>query len=162
MKRCATLLLIVLFSFGCSGQENKKERKKELSEEITAQPRGSWKVNKEFDEAGNLIRYDSIYSWSSTDDMEDFMTMDRDSIFKSFRSRFSKSFSGMEDMMDNVPFTQDSLFIKRFFVDDFFESEFGQDFMDLDRMQQRMETMQKRFLEQYHLQYPKEEETQKI
>ena len=29
---------------------------------LIAQPKGSWKVDREFDENGNLIRYDSIYT----------------------------------------------------------------------------------------------------
>lgn len=149
MKRMVTMFLAVFFLIGCQGQE-KKEIEQEEKTELEEQPKGSWKVNREFDEAGNLIRYDSIYSWSSTDDMNDLMSMDRDSIFQSFRSRFSRSFSGMEDFMGESPFAQDSLFMKRFFADDFFESEFGQDFMDLDSIQRRMEAMQKRFLERYH------------
>lgn len=157
MKRLVTMLLAVFFLVGCQGQE-KKEIEREEKTELEEQPKGSWKVNREFDEAGNLIRYDSVYSWSSTDDMEDLMNMDRDSMFQSFRSRFSRSFSGMEDAMSESPFAQDSLFMKRFFADDFFQSEFGQDFMDLDSIHRRMEAMQKRFLEHYNSEFEKTKE----
>lgn len=157
MKTIFTVFLASLFLVSCQGQE-KEKIEKEQHNQVAEEPKGSWKVNREFDEAGNLIRYDSIYSWSSTDDIGDLMNMDRDSIFQSFRSQFSKGSVGMEDMMGDGFFAQDSLFMKRFFADDFLESELGKDFMDLDEMHQRMEAMQKRFLERYHSQFPKEKE----
>lgn len=156
MKHMLTMLLASFFLMGCQGQE-KKEQELEEKNEVVEQPKGSWKVNRDFDEEGNLIRYDSIYSWSSTENMGDLMQMDRDSIFQSFRSQFSRNFSGFEDFTGNGLFAQDSLFVKRFFADDFFESKFGQDFMDLDKMHQEMEAMQKRFLERYHAPKPKED-----
>ena len=160
MKHIYMALSASLFLFiGCQGQKNDTTAKSEKSK-IAEEPKGSWKVNREFDEAGNLIRYDSIYSWSSAaaDNKNNFSTMNRDSIFQSFRSQFSRNFSGVDDMMGNGLFDQDSLFIKRFFADDFFESEFGQDFMDLDQMHQHMQSMQKQFLQRYHKQFPKEKE----
>ena len=50
-------------------------------------------------------------------------------------------------------FSDDSLFTKRFFDDDFFDSDFGEDFMDIDRIRKRMETMQQRFLERYQSEF---------
>lgn len=149
MKRQLVLLFAVLSLAGCNGQEH-KEKKKEEQSEVSEKPKGSWKVNREFDENGNLVRYDSIYSYSSTDELEDFAEMDRDSIFKSFQSQFSRSFRGFDPIMEGGFFTSDSLFMKNFFADDFFENDFGQDFKDLDQMHKRMQAMQRRFLKRYH------------
>ncbi|WP_452232599.1 hypothetical protein [Lacinutrix sp. MEBiC02595] len=46
-------------------------------------------------------------------------------------------------------FSLDSLFSKRFFNDGFFGSDFGSDFMDIDKIRQQMITRQKKFLEKY-------------
>lgn len=144
------MLLATLFSIGCNSQK-KNDANKKKEEDLFKSPQGSWKVNKEFDEAGNLIRYDSIYSWSSDEDLDELATLDRDSTLKSMQSRFYRNFShfdfdkeGFEDF-----YAEDSLFMKRFFDNDFFYSEFGRDFMDIDEMHQRMNAMQKRFLERY-------------
>lgn len=148
MKKIALLSLISLVCFGCNGQEKKTEEDNQR-QTLKEQPQGSWKVNREFDENGNLIRYDSIYSWSSTQNADDLAHMDRDSLFESFRSRFSRSFSYFGQDGFRNPFEEDSLFTKHFFEDDFFESPLGKDFMDLDKIHKRMEDMHKRFLERY-------------
>ena len=152
MKRQMLLLFAILSVMGCQGQEQTKKTDKEKAE-ATEKPKGSWKVNREFDEMGNLIRYDSIYSYSSSNGFEDLAEMDRDSIFESFQSHFSRSFRGFDPLVEDGFFTRDSLFMKKFFADDFFQSEFGQDFMDLDKIHQRMQRMQRQFLERYHSEF---------
>ena len=68
MKKYIILVFTALLTINCNGQQNetKKSDIKESEENAVEQPKGAWKVNKEFDENGNLIKYDSIYSWSST------------------------------------------------------------------------------------------------
>ena len=137
-----TGLLLALTS--CQGQEKKEsEMVKEGDHKEMAQPKGSWKVDREFDENGNLIRYDSIYTWSS-DSLDDLSGLDRDSLLSNFESKFYSHFSRFGDL-----FEPDSLFSKRFFNEDFFKSDFGEDFMELDNIRKRMMERQKRFLEKY-------------
>lgn len=150
MKNIAILFLSSLVCFGCNGQENKPDDKKSDAVSVTQEPpKGNWKVNREFDKDGNLIRYDSIYTWSTSDYAHNLDQIDKDSLLKSFKSMFSTNFSsfGQEDF--HSFFADDSLFTKRFFEDDFFESPIGKDFMDLNKIQKRMMDMQKKFLEQY-------------
>jgi len=152
IKKCGIFLFATLLSLGCNSQENKNKEEPDKKEEaVTDAPKGSWKVNREFDEAGNLIRYDSIYSWSSGNNLDELATFDRDSTLKSMQSRFYRNFSQFDFDKEGFGdlFAEDSLFTKRFFNDDFFGNEFGKDFMDIDEMQKRMEAMQKRFLDRY-------------
>ncbi len=155
MKKLAILSLAAILTTSCKGQENKKEEnlEKDSIEQTVEQPKGTWKVDKEFDENGNLIRYDSIYSWSSTDDLGDLTQNNPDSLLQSFRSKFYRNFKGFDNQRFGDLFAEDSLFTKRFFDDDFFDSQFGQDFMDIDRIRERMETMQQRFLERYRSEF---------
>ena len=137
MKKYGILVLSALLTMSCSSQENKTEDNAQMKgneEQLTETPKGSWKINKEFDEDGNLIRYDSIYSWSSNTDLDDLATLDKDSVLQSMQSRFYRSFSDFNREGYPAFFSEDSLFTKQFFTDDFFESEFGQDFMDIDRV----------------------------
>ncbi|WP_067028915.1 hypothetical protein [Allomuricauda sp. CP2A] len=142
-----TGLLLALTS--CQGQEKKEsEMVKEGDHKEMAQPKGSWKVDREFDENGNLIRYDSIYTWSS-DSLDDLSGLDRDSLLSNFESKFYSHFSQFKDQGFGDLFEPDSLFSKRFFNEDFFKSDFGEDFMELDNIRKRMMERQKRFLEKY-------------
>ncbi len=144
MKTYATFLCAAFLVIGCSSQENKlKEDNK------NEKPRGNWEVNKEYDEAGNLIQYDSVYSWSSGSDIEKLSKLDRDSLIKSIQSKFYRNFSNFNTDGFEELFKEDSLFSKGFNTEEFFESEFGKDFMNIDKLHQRMRTMQKKFLKQY-------------
>jgi hypothetical protein len=162
MKKSILLLLLGLMSISCNGQKNeiKKNDSKDKQEKITNEPKGTWKVDKEFDENGNLIRYDSIYSWSSDGKWNDLSTFNKDSLLNSFESKFYKHFSQFGDEGFQDIFTPDSLFGKHFFNDDFFKSDFGKDFMEMDKLRQRMLERQKQFLEKYRSEFiiPKEKE----
>ncbi len=161
MKKAILLLMVGLLSLSCNGQKNetKKDDSKEKQEKIAEEPKGTWKVDKEFDEQGNLIRYDSIYSWSSDEKMNDLTSLNKDSLLNSFESKFYKHFSHFENDGFEDVFAQDSLFGKHFFNKGFFESDFGKDFMDIDKIRQQMVARQKKFLEKYQsdLLKPKEE-----
>ncbi|KPM32728.1 Hypothetical protein I595_1155 [Croceitalea dokdonensis DOKDO 023] len=156
MKDFLTVFLASFFLISCQGQEDDKKNK-ELDHTLTEEPKGNWRVLREFDDAGNLIRYDSTYSWSYSEGPANFKLRDGDSIFKSFRSQISKGFTGMADVFGDGLSEQDSLFMKPFFSDDFFENQFGKDFMDLDNIRQRMEAIQRRLLERHHLKLQKNE-----
>ncbi len=153
MKKLILLSLIAILSTSCKGQENQNDTAKNDTDKITEAPKGSWKVDKEYDEEGNLIRYDSIYSWSSTDAFSELAEKNPDSLIQSFQSRFYRNFSGVNHPKFGHLFENDSLFTNHFFTDDFFDSEFGKDFMDLDRVRERMEKMQKNFLKKYESEF---------
>lgn len=160
MKKYIFLFIIGFLSFSCNAQED-KTKKEEINHDentVVTKPKGSWKVDKEFDENGNLIRYDSIYSWSSNDHYDSFSSVAKDSLIQSYKSRFFSSFSEFENDGFDTIFSQDSLFSNRFFNDDFFGSSFGKDFMDIDKMRQQMLERQMRFLKKYQSEFIKPED----
>jgi hypothetical protein len=152
MKKYALLSLVALLAASCSAQEkNKSDLAKETEKTTQTQPKGSWQVNKEVDENGNLIRYDSIYSWSSTDNPHGISSEELDSITKKFGSYFGKDFSMFGD--DFSGFTQnDSLFMKHFFNggfddDDLFLNHFQGNMPDIQDLMKQMDSLQSLFLE---------------
>lgn len=155
MKKCILILAVALLSVNCSGQKN-ENKKAEITS--TEQPKGSWKVDKEFDENGNLIKYDSIYSWSSSNNIDALSAMDRDSLMQSFKSKFFNNYSRFEHQGFENLFSKDSLFSNHFFNDDFFGSDFGTDFMDIDNITQDLFSKQKKFLEKYQSEFVLPEE----
>lgn len=160
MKKYILLFMVGLLSVSCKGQENEtsKVEKEAHRTDIVEEPKGTWKVDKEFDENGNLIRYDSIYSWSSNDKFENLSLSDKDSLMQSFKSRFFSNYSGFENQGFEDVFSQDSLFSKHFFTNGFFGSNFGNDFMDIDKLRQQMIARQKKFLEKYRSEFIKPED----
>ncbi len=150
MKTYVLMTALLFCLTGCKGQDKKEgaivkeDNKKEMD-----QPKGSWKVNKEFDESGNLIRYDSIYSWSSSDSLNDLSGLDQDSLLNNFESKFYSNFSQFRSQGFEDIFEPDSLFSKRFFDKGFFDSDFGEEFIELDNYYERMLERRKRFLEKY-------------
>ena len=159
MKKHILLFMVGLLSISCNGQKNgQKKETNESDRKLVEQPKGTWKVDKEFDKNGNLIRYDSIYSWSSNGKFDNLSLSDKDSLIQSFKSRFFKNYSGFENQGFEDVFSQDSLFSKRFFNDDFFGSNFGNDFMDIDKLRQQMIARQKKFLEKYQSEFIKPED----
>lgn len=152
--------MIALLSISCNGQNNEANKEKP-KEKTVEQPKGTWRVNKEFDENGNLIKYDSIYSWSSDGKYDDLTLLDKDSLLQSFKSKFFSDFSYLKNQGFDDVFAQDSLFSKNFFNDDFFNSNFGKDFMDIDKIREQIVERQKKFLEKYQSEFKKSEEENK-
>lgn len=117
MKKLNVILLIILL-FSITINAQKKDSIKQPEEKI--------EVNKEFDEDGNLIRYDSIYSYSSSNLKMDAKRID--SIMNHF-----------------FPNRESNPFGNTF--DDFgFSNLFPKNFSNFDSiLQQRLEDHQKQF-----------------
>ncbi|QCE42284.1 hypothetical protein [Psychroserpens sp. NJDZ02] len=160
MKKGILLFMIGLLSVSCSGQQNdtKTSEVKDSENKKSTQPKGTWKVDKAFDENGNLTRYDSIYSWSSSHNLDTLSNVEKDSVLQAFKSRFFTAFSDFENEGFDPVFSEDSLFYKHYFNDDFFGSTFGQDYMDIEKIKAQMFARQKQFLEKYQSEFIKPED----
>lgn len=104
--------LLVILTISCSYAQKK--------EELSPKPRVHIDVKKETDEHGNVIRYDSSYtwSWSNFDSNYDF---NKDSIF----SNFFKDWQ--------IRFNMDSLFLSPFSF-----SPFEDDWYNFDKQMEKM------------------------
>lgn len=138
---------MVLVLSGCNGQEKTKvEEKKDEGIE----PKETSKVHKEYDEFGNLIRYDSIYSWSYSNIKGDSIKVNLDSIMNSFRNYFEES-SPFEWNQDFSYFPKnDSLFMKDFFKEDYFFDHWKRQPLDFDEFLKRMDSTRNDFLRKFH------------
>jgi len=120
MKKISIILLIIPLWFSATSHAQKRDSIKQPEEKI--------EVNKEFDERGNLIRYDSIYSYSSSNSNMDAKAMD--SVMKHF-------FPNRESIPFGDPFNA---------LDFDFPSIFPQNFKNFDSTwKQRLKGHQKLF-----------------
>ena len=143
MKRLLVLSVVALFTFGCNAQ--KSEQQKEI---VQNKPNESWTVNKEVDENGNVIRYDSTYTWSYTNVEGDSVNVNVDSLMNSFESYFGDRMPSVlgQDFME--PMLGDSLLRHDFFADNYFHDRFQEEFFDVDKMFQRMDSLRNQFFKE--------------
>ncbi|MCK3684858.1 hypothetical protein [Maribellus sp. YY47] len=150
MKTLVLSIVVALFTLGCSAQDQPEKGGKKLSEKKDAKnkPEEHWTVNKEVDENGNVISYDSTYTWSYTNTEGDSVNVDVDSMMQSFESFFNKKMPSVwgESLMN--PMFGDSLLSRDFFSDNYFHDRFENDFFDVDKMFQRMDSLRESFFKQ--------------
>ena len=142
------LIFVIALSLslqGCSGQ--KTENKTNTTENI---PQTSIKVNKEYDKNGNVIRYDSTYSYYYSNIKND--STKRDSIFELFKNKFNQKYFFSSEPYFNDFFFQDSLLKYDFYKKDFFTNRFRDNMRRMDSLFWNMDVMKDDF---FNHQFPK-------
>ncbi|WP_373058594.1 hypothetical protein [Zunongwangia sp. H14] len=151
MKTKLFMLSLLFLSLSSCNAQEKKEKENGLitkKEEPKAVPQGNWKVNKEFDENGNLISYDSTYVYSySTVDGDTIANGNMDPMLQHFQQMFGSR--GMDEhsalfesfMNDSLNRTQD------FFNNDFFSDEMSRNFQ---QQVKQMDSLHQQFLKEHY------------
>jgi hypothetical protein len=138
MKTLKIIPILFLLFFSCNAQEKKQER----NEQNSIKPDENVQVNKEYDEFGNLIRYDSVYSYSysSNEKMNDSLKM-------KFQRHFNNH-SLFNDSFFNDFFKRDSISgdfnHKNFFFDGFMNQD-----EHIKSIMKRMDSIQQLFFDQH-------------
>jgi len=139
MKQIVIVAIAVFLGYiNCNGQiaENGTDKGKKS-------PQTNIEVNKEYDEQGNLIRYDSTYSYSySTFDND---SIPADSIFNMFRDHFNHQYGFSDDPFFKDFFFPDSLMKDQFFNHDFFMKHFRDNMKQMDDLFQEMDSVKNDF-----------------
>ena len=150
MKKVTLFLFVAILATSCNAQDTENSSKNssvlEIQKDSLQKPKGNWKVNKEVDENGNIIRYDSIYSWSSSGNIKD---IESDSIFNQMHSMMQKRFSMLQPPNLNGFSEHDSI-MKQFFSDDFFKDDFFSNrtpsgFQNMNEIMKQMEAIRQNF-----------------
>ncbi|WP_299671050.1 hypothetical protein [uncultured Polaribacter sp.] len=154
MKHIIFIMFSVFFLVSCNAQTKKDLDKKQTENaKHKIEPKIDYKVNKEYDENGNLIRLDSTYTYYYSNIDTDAML--NDSIFKKFNRHFNRN-SAWNHSLFNDFFKQDSSFKNNFFKEDFFRGDFDRNQEIINRMLQKMDSLKNKFfLEQFPLEEKK-------
>lgn len=147
MKHTSILVVAVaLVLSSCNGQE--KQNKNDKLSHVQNAPQEDVKVNKEYDEDGNLIRYDSTYTYFYSSIKND--TIAEDSIFDNFKRMFDLRYPFSYRPYFNDLFFEDSLMKYDFYKQDFFTKRFLQNMEKTEKMFQEMDSIKnKYFMEQF-------------
>ena len=122
--------------FSCNSQDIKNK------ESGKAKPQKNITVTKKYDENGNLIELDSVYtSYYSSIEGDTIYT---DSIFNQFSDFFNNNFNMM---FSDGFYSMDSMFMPGFFHDDFFENQFLEQNREMHRMLRQMDSLKNSFFE---------------
>jgi len=131
-------LAVTLFS--CDGQAVRNK-----NESITSDtnPKTVIKVDKKYDSKGNLVKYDSTYSYyySNVKDNNNL----KDSIFNDFKKSFNNRYFFSSEPYFNDFFFQDSLLKYDFYRNDFFMNRFKNNMRLMDSLFWRMDSMKNSF-----------------
>jgi hypothetical protein len=163
MKRILFLLLIPFLFSGCSDAQtagNKKDKEKApVVTENTPKPKVDIKVNKVFDENGNLVKYDSTYVWSYSNIKGDSVTVNADSVLSEFRPFINDRFPDFKTPDFNDFMFSDSSFYRNFFSPDYFYDRWQQSLKESERMFREMDSLKNLFFQQNYpgLQKPEKE-----
>lgn len=155
MKRVAFSLALILMVAGCNGQDADRNSKKDLAQvqkstdSLDPEPKVQWKVNKQYDENGNVIGYDSIYSWSYSNHGNIPPEMGMDSIMQSFRSLSNENFpSFWEDGNLDRIFPMDSIMSQNFSMEKFFNNGSLKGFPNMDQWMHQMDSLRNKVMEE--------------
>lgn len=146
MKRMMFALLMGTMIFGCNAQDkgNSDQTIHVKDSLATSGPHATWKVDREVDENGNVVRYDSIYSYSYGNMDSIPLGIDLDGIMKKMPFFSQGNFSDfMADGNLKSFFGPDSLMQGRRFFEEFFEGQRGHDFSDIKQLMQQMDSLQR-------------------
>lgn len=143
MKRISLIVLaFILILSSCNGQTVKE--KQETADKNA--PKTDIKVNKEYDKDGNLIRYDSTYSYFYSNILND--TILGDSIFDNFKNQFNQSYFFSQKPYFNDFFFQDSLLKYDFYKNDFFSNRFRNNMQRMDKLFMEMDSIKNYYFQQ--------------
>lgn len=135
---------------------------------VITNPKIDIKVEKEFDDDGNIIRYDSSYTYIYTYPNGNTEKLNMDSIFQNFEPYFfNHGFDIIHDPFRSF-FEEDTLYQHHFFDDDFFMQQFENNMFRFEDMMREMDSLRNQFLRDMYPDFeqpapqPKKEKTKGV
>jgi hypothetical protein len=138
MDLIAIALSVTMIS--CSGQTKKQDGE---SVNSSANPQTKIIVDKKYDDKGNLMKYDSTYSYYYSNVNENKNL--KDSIFSNFKNQFNNKYFFSTDPYFNNFFFEDSLLKYDFYRKDFFVNRFRNNMRMIDSLFWGMDSLKNNF-----------------
>ena len=150
MKKPVFLFSLIYLLWGTFGLLTAQTLDFDTSLTFNSKPKIEIKVNKIYDENGNLIGYDSTYVWSySNGSFSREFTIHPDSLFKQFTPWFNEQLNG--DFFE--PFSHkifnDSTLYFNFFNDDHFFDQWRNEIFDVQKEMEKMDSLKQIFFQQF-------------
>lgn len=142
----ALMALSIMALPACNGQSPQSRTNPAPADSLVVKadtPKVEVRVNKEYDEHGNLIAYDSTYTSFYSTRIGDAGLMD--SLFRSFKPHFDQRYPLLNDPGFNDLFFNDTLLYQDFFHRDFFRKRMELNELYMQRMMDRMDSFKNEY-----------------
>jgi len=151
------LAACVIFIGGCDGKTDGQTAKKQnVPTDTLAKPKVNIKVNRHYDEHGNVVGFDSTYTSFYSNMSGD--TLGMDTLMKGFDRYFDFHHPSIFQREFSPLFFTDSLRYPDFFHDDFFMKRYELNDPYMRDMMQRMDSIKNRYFHE-RSQLPKQKKT---
>lgn len=140
---------LLIFS-SCQGQNQKENHSLLQNKDSLSKPQVHIKVNKQYDNKGNIIRFDSTYSYAYSSPKGE-IKLSNDSVFKQFHTFFNTTHPNFFDNKNHNLFFNDSLFKYDFFNNDYFQKRFELNQKMFEQMFKEMDSIKQNYMQ---LNYP--------
>jgi hypothetical protein len=165
MKNKIYILPLLFIMVACNGQDKKKEKEKPktVQKEQTkgTNPKMNVKVNKQYDSKGNLIKFDSTYTYYYSAKGNDSVKVSIDTVFEKFKRDMDHDFSDMAKNRFNDIFLNDSLFKYDFLNEDFFSKRFQLNDEKINKIFIEMDSLKNQYLNKPRKEKPKKQTAKK-
>jgi len=152
-------MLTVLF-FSCNAQMNRVNNDSQLNHSGNNKPQTNIKVNKVYDKDGNLVKYDSVYTYFYSNMNNDSVA--QDSMFGNFSNEFYNQLPNINRNFFDNQFFNDTSFLKDFYNNDFFSNRFHNNMDMMDKMFQHMDSIKNSFYNQQYQQQKSDKGTKTL
>jgi hypothetical protein len=154
MKRFAVIFCL-LVAFSCQRQSNKTFAQLDRPvPDSTSNPKSEVHVNKKYDDKGNLIRYDSSYSYRYVSPDKIVKNIETDTLFRHFKSYYYPEWDSAFSHNFTDIFFNDTLFKYDFMQPDYFSKRFEMNRKRLENMAQHMDSLKMDYMKR---EYPEGE-----
>jgi hypothetical protein len=151
MKTLSIIILSLFIICGCDSPAAKKvaqklEKQKTETARDSANPKTSVTVNKKFDDKGNLLRYDSTYSYHYSTPFGN-RSIGADTLYRHFKSWYlGSSYDSLFNRRLGDLFFNDTLFKYDFLQPDYFSKRFELNQSYLQNMLRQMDSLKSDYL----------------
>lgn len=139
----------------CNAQTGSKDDKvaqkeRESLSNLKNKPKVDIKVNKKYDDNGNLIGYDSTYTWSYSNMQGDTVIVDADSVITHFMPNIGNQFPDLNDPFYNDMFLNDSSLYNHFFNQNYYQDIWSKHNEEMNRMFREMDSLKHVFFKNHY------------
>jgi hypothetical protein len=152
MKKVIGIILLCSLMGACSEKKAKSETQlaQLITPDTTLKPKADIRVNKKFDDKGNLIQYDSTYSYFySSPGFKN--SISSDSVFGNFKLPLRNDYKDLLDENMNSLFFNESLFKYDFYNNDYFLKRYELNMQQFENMFRHMDSIK---TDMFYRRYP--------
>jgi hypothetical protein len=139
------LMAAMLLSFlaeGCNGQKKSGDSQQQIaSGDSAVKPKVDVRVNKKYDEKGNLVQFDSTYSYFYSAPGLKRSSISSDSLFGNFKLPLRNQYEGLMDENMNSVFFNDTMFKYDFYNSDYFSKRFHLNIPKFEELFRQMDSI---------------------